>query len=97
MSATHFDSLEYYNQLKNAGVSDRQAHIQANAFSQLIENKLATKHDINRLENRMDHLECHVENRLKEFEERITYKLTVRCGGMMAASVTLLAVLIKIL
>lgn len=103
MNATYFDSLEYYTQLKNAGFTEDQAQIQATALNQVIENKLATKHDIHKLDVRMDHLESgmgrlenNLEGRFKEFEERITYKLTVRCGSMMAASITLLAVIIKI-
>jgi len=34
---------------------------------------------------------------LRELEERLTNKLTIRMGSMMIAAVTLLAVLIKIL
>ena len=52
MSIT-FDTLAYANKLKAAGVESRVAEAQAEAqhdlFAEVIENKLATKEDINQL------------------------------------------------
>lgn len=50
---TIFDTLDYCNQLKKAGVSDLQAQVQARAISKLIDEKLATKKDLRSLEERL--------------------------------------------
>jgi hypothetical protein len=41
-----FDTLEYAEELKAAGVPEGQAHVQARALSRLSEEKLASKEDI---------------------------------------------------
>ena len=51
MSATFvFDTLQYANKLKSAGVPTQQAEIQAEALAEIIEDKLATKQDLKALE-----------------------------------------------
>ena len=75
MGAVAFDTLSYANKLKSAGFTQEQAEIQAQAFAEIIEDRLATKQD------------------LKELEMR----LTIRLGGMMAASIAIMAALVKLL
>jgi len=41
-----FDSLAYTNRLKNAGVDEKQAEIQAEALLQVVNGQLLTKHDL---------------------------------------------------
>lgn len=53
MSAMIFDTLDYSNKLRAVGVSREQAEVQAHAIADLIDDKLATKHDLIELEERL--------------------------------------------
>lgn len=44
-----FDTLAYAKKLKAAGFTDQQAEVQAEAIAEIIEDKLATKHDLEKL------------------------------------------------
>jgi hypothetical protein len=81
MSAVTFDTLGYFERLKAAGVPEEQA----NVMREVIEDKLATKQDLRELETRLD-------NKI----EKLEYRLTIRLGGMMAASIALVAALVKL-
>ncbi len=78
MSDITFDTLQYSKKLRDAGFTEQQAEVQAEALKGIIDDKLATKQDLKRL------------------EERLTYKLTMRFGGMLVASVLVLAAIIKL-
>lgn len=80
-----FDTLEYAKELEAAGFSSRQAEVQAKALSRIVDERLATKQDIAMLQRD-----------IKELEERLTYRLTLRMGTMLTAAVGVIAVLIKI-
>ena len=75
MVTVAFDTLAYAKKLKDAGFTDQQAEVQAQAFSEIIEERLATKQDIKELEMR----------------------LTLRLGGIMAASIAVVAALVRLL
>lgn len=77
MSDITFDTLKYAKRLKEAGFTEQQAETQAEAIKSLIDDKLATKQDLQRL------------------EERLSYRLTIRFGGMLVAAVLVLAAIIK--
>ena len=77
-----FDTLAYVKKLKAVGVPEEQAEVQAEAFSEIIEERLATKQDI--LELKRD---------IKELETR----LTIRMGAMMTAGIIIVATLVKLL
>jgi len=81
-----FDTLAYANKLKQAGVPDRQAEVQAEAMAELVEERLATKRDLSELGER-------IANRMNELE----YRLTVRLGSMLVVAVSILAALVKLL
>ncbi|WP_165178033.1 DUF1640 domain-containing protein [Desulfovibrio sp. ZJ369] len=53
MTTTTFDSLDYFEQLKAAGVPEEQAKIQATALRGVIEHSLVTKRDLKELELRL--------------------------------------------
>lgn len=74
-----FDTLAYAKKLRAAGVPENQAEVQAEAFAEIIEERLATKQD------------------LKALELRLKHDLTLRLGGMMAASIAIVAALVKLL
>ena len=86
MTTIAFDTLAYANKLKQAGVPDRQAEVQAEAMAELVEERLATKRDLSELEER-------IANRMNELE----YRLTVRLGSMLVVAVSILAALAKLL
>ena len=44
--AITFDTLQYAKKLKNAGLNDELAEIQAEALKEIIEDNLATKRDL---------------------------------------------------
>ncbi|MBI4828069.1 MAG: DUF1640 domain-containing protein [Nitrospinae bacterium] len=44
------DTLEYANELKAAGFTDKQAEVQARALARIVDEKLATKQDVKELE-----------------------------------------------
>lgn len=81
-----FDTLAYANKLKQAGVPNRQAEVQAEAMAELVEERLATKRDLSELEER-------IANRMNELE----YRLTIRLGSMLVVAVSILAALVKLL
>jgi len=83
--ASTFDTLMYAKKLREAGVPEKQAEIQAEALKEIIENNLATKHD---LENVREKLEV----KIKELE----YKLIIKIGTMLVIAVTVLAAIVKL-
>ena len=88
-----FDTLAYSKKLKAAGVPEKQAEVQAEAFAEIIEDRLATKHDIMLLQKDIKELEVSLKRDMKELEMR----LTIRLGGMMALSIGVVAALVKLL
>ena len=50
-----FDTLMYAKKLKAAGFTEEQAEVQAEALSDIIEERLATKQDLKELELRLKH------------------------------------------
>ena len=82
MATVTFDTLSYAKKLKAAGFTDQQAEVQAQAFAEIIEERLATKQDIELLRRDMKELEM---------------RLTLRLGCMMAASIAIVAALVKLL
>ncbi len=82
MATTTFDTFENVKRLKAVGFTEEQAIEQTKIITELIENRLATKQDIELI--RRD---------LKELEMR----LTIRMGMIMAASIAIVAALVKLL
>ena len=48
-----FDTLAYAKKLKEAGFSEAQAEVQAEALAGIVEERLATKQDLKELEMRL--------------------------------------------
>lgn len=81
-TAIAFDTLQYAKRLQKAGFTEQQAEVQAESIKELIEDKLATKEDIRKLE---------------ELITLMGYKLTIRLGAMITAAVVVLGVLIPLM
>ena len=86
MATLAFDTLAYAKKLKAAGVPEQQAEVQAEAFAEILDERLATKQDIELLRRDM-----------KELELRLKHDLTLRLGTMTAASIAIVAALVKLL
>ncbi len=81
-----FNSLAYAKKLIATGVPEKQAEVQAEALIEMAEENLTTKRDLKEME-------VSLKRDLKLMELR----LTIRLGTMIAASVAVVATLVKIL
>ena len=104
-----FDTLRYAKKLKEVGVPEAQAEVQAEALREqsevvqdFIEQNLATKGDLKRLEKEMKTelrtVEERLTSRINETNSRINemgYKITMRLGSMLVAGIVVLGALIK--
>ena len=96
MTTTTFDTLGYFEKLKAAGVPEGQAKVQADALRELIDDKLATRRDLKEIELALKQDLRELETRLDNKIEKLEYRLTIRLGGMMAASIAIVAALVKL-
>jgi predicted phage-related endonuclease len=86
MATITFDTFENVKRLKAVGFTEEQAAEQTKIISELMENRLATKQDIVLLQRD-----------IKELELRLKHDLTLRMGGMLAATIAIVAALVKLL
>lgn len=82
MSSVTFDKLAYLETLKASGIPEPQARARAHALDDALRDSVATREDVARLEAL-----------IRETELRLTVKL----GAMLAASVAIVAALVKLL
>lgn len=80
--AITFDTLAYAKKMISAGFTQQQAEMQAEALAEIIDEHIATKQDIRDIKKEM-----------REMEQRIIIKL----GAMMAASIAIIAAIVKLL
>ena len=92
-----FDTLAYAKRLRAVGVPDEVAEVQAEALSEIVEERLATKRDIKGLEEATKRDIKAVEERLLNRMSELEYKMTIRLGAMLAASIAVVAALVKLL
>lgn len=88
-----FDTLQYVKKLREAGVAENIAEIQAEALKEVIETNIATKQDIRDLKRDIAALSVD----LKRDIEMSKKDLTIRLGSMMVVTVSILSVLITLL
>jgi hypothetical protein len=81
MSVTTFDTLIDAKKLKGAGFTEQQAEIQAETLKNVIDNNLAAKQDIDKVNDKIDKLEL---------------TLTIKFGMMLVAAIGILAAVIKL-
>jgi len=95
--ALTFDTHAYVKKLVTVGVSEKQAEVQAETLSQLLEDNLASKRDLKELEislsHKMKELEISLSHKMKELEMR----LTIQLGAIMAGGIVIVATLVKLL
>ncbi|MDD5321361.1 MAG: DUF1640 domain-containing protein [Methylococcales bacterium] len=94
MTAITFDTHKFIRKLKDAGFEEKQAEAVADAFRDAqTETETVTKHDLKELELS---LKAEMQT-LRSDMQAMEYRMTIKLGGMMAASVAVVAVLIKLL
>jgi hypothetical protein len=87
MTAITFDTHKFVRKLQEAGFEEKQAEAVADAFRDAqTETETATRHDLKELELI-----------LKAEMQAMEYRMTIKLGGMMAASVAIVAALVKLL
>ena len=82
-----FDTLKFSRKLENAGFSHEQATGAAEAFSEVVSDGVATKADINKLENKIEGVEARlesVETRLESKIEGVETRLESKIEGVEA-------------
>jgi hypothetical protein len=84
MTTISFDTLAYAKKLIAAGFTQQQAEVQAEVLKEIIDDKLSTKQD---LKDAVKDLR----REMREMESR----LIIKVGGMYAASIAIIAALIK--
>jgi len=102
--ALAFDTHAYVKKLVTAGVSERQAEVQAEALSNLLESNLATKRDIAEIKRDMTAMETSLKRDMKALEastqrdlKELEMRLTIRLGAIMAGGIAIVAALVKLL
>ena len=102
-----FDTLGYAKKLRDSGVPIQQAEAHAEAAREFVMAELVTRYDLETaitgvrrdLDARHHELETAITTTRRDLEgaiERLTLRLTIRMGVMLAAGLTLLAAVLKV-
>jgi hypothetical protein len=87
--AISFDTLAYTKKLKAAGVPERQAEAQAETLAEIVDERLATKKDLQEMEARFD-------TRINELSYKLTIRLSGIMGSMIMMAVAILTAIVKL-
>jgi len=85
-SSVIFDTLAYVKKLKSAGVPENQAEIQAEAFAEILEERIATKQDLKELELALKHDLANIKSEIIKW-----------VAGMLVAQAAIVATVVKLL
>lgn len=88
-----FNALKYTRRLEQAGFTKDQAETSMDILLEVMTENLSTKQDMQMLRQDMLSLEERIGFKIDKLEARMTIKL----GAMLAASITIVVTLIKIL
>jgi uncharacterized protein YlxW (UPF0749 family) len=112
MATLIFDTHAFVKQLTEAGMPEPQAEVLARTHAALIDERLATKEDLQALELRLSNqikeldarlssqnkkLDARLNHQMKEMESRLKYDLTVRLGSMLVVATGLIIALLKLI
>ena len=94
MTVITFDTHQFVQRLKATGIVEQQAE----AITEIIKDaqasaELATKGDITLVRQEVELLR----RDMREMELRLMHSLTLRMGGMLAAGMTIVTALVKLL
>ena len=85
-----FDTHAYFLQLKSAGVHERQANIQADAMSKLVNNNIARHEDLEILYNRLTKDIQTLENKIDTNFENFFLKIRKNNSALQLKIITIL-------
>ncbi len=97
MEIAAFDTHGFVKRLTGAGMPEAQAEILAEEQSRLIQERLATKQDLEKLKADLKRDFKELEYRFKRDMQELEQKLIIKLGAIMVIGVTVLAALIKLL
>ena len=86
MTTITFDTHSFVKKLKAVGFTEEQAEVFASEQARLIEDKLATKNDL-----------VELESNLRRDMRELEYRIIIKLGSLMAASIAVVATLVKLL
>ena len=102
--AIAFDTHAYVKKLKAVGFTEEQAEAQAETLAELIDERLATKHDIMLLKRDMKEMEASLKRDMKEMEsglkrdmKEMEMRMTIKLGAITTTGIIIVAALIKLL
>ena len=107
MALEDFDTLEYVEELAEAGVDEKHAKVHAHYLKKLIDNKLATKTDIldvkrdievvkSELKKDIEIVKSDLKKDMAELGERLTIRLVI-VGGIQVGIISLIMGIFKFL
>lgn len=101
MATLIFDTHAFVKQLTEAGMPEPQAEVLARTQAALIDERLATKNDLQalelRLSNQIKELDARLNHQIREMESRLKYDLTVRLGSMLVVIAGLVIAVLKLI
>ena len=112
MATLIFDTHAFVKQLTEAGMPEPQAEVLARTQAALIDERLATKEDLQALESRLSsqlkeldarltsqnkELDARLTHQMREMESRLKYDLTVRLGSMFVVAAGLMIAALKLM
>ena len=112
MATLIFDTHAFVKQLTEAGMPEPQAEVLARTQAALIDERLATKDDLQALELRLSNqikelearltnqnkeLDARLNHQIREMESRLKYDLTVRLGSMLVVIAGLVIAVLKLI
>jgi hypothetical protein len=86
-----FNTLKYAKMLEEAGFSREQAETSIKILVEIMEDKLATKHDVADLKSTMATMAT------KHDVLQFKHELTLKIGTMLSAAVTLIVALVTVI
>ena len=102
--ANYFDTHENVKILIESGFSEKQAEGQVKVVSNLIESNLATKHDLQQMENKLLTEILHTKHDLQQMENKLLTEIlhtrseTIKwVAGMMVAQAAVFVAILKLL
>lgn len=102
MTMSLFDPIRYVQEAEAIGIKRSHAEYHAQQLSRLVNDQLATKLDLAKLEASLKqdikHIELVFDEKLKNFDEKLKNMgnvITVRMGGIMLAGMGILGFILK--
>jgi hypothetical protein len=91
-----FNTLKYAKMLEEVGFSKDQAETSITILVEIMEDKLATKQDLQTLQTRIENDFQQLKSDLAHTLSQMESKLTIRMGTMLAASIAILTAIQKL-